>query len=451
MKIFEPLVLKFEDGNWARNPEFGLIDTILETHPELIRILKDDITQGQAEKQFGRKDTPSVEQIVRAAIYKEMKGLDYRELEFAQEDSRICEKFVKIERDRPYSFQVYQKYISRIKAVGLEKLMVEINKIAIQEGYEDMEQFRVDSTVVETNIHYPTNNSLVWDCVKESQRLLKHLKEEISGVDIEDYRKRAKKTYFKINVNRNAEERVLLFEKQLKLFVECINQVSNIVKKKSVLGNGGLKAAAIIEELKNLLPLMKKVYEMTERREIKGEKVPVTDKLFSIYELHTDIIVKGSREARFGHKVNPGSGKSNMILTCEIERGNPKDSELFQGAIDKVTADYGITPKSVVTDGGYGSLENQEYAKEKKITNIVFNKIVGSLKNICENEGLEKKLKKWRSGIEAVISNLKRGFNIARCVWKGFEHYRQKIYWSVIAYNFRVMTGAALAAIKLTL
>ncbi|MDR0556905.1 MAG: transposase [Treponema sp.] len=151
-------------------------------------------------------------------------------------------------------------------------------------------------------------------------------------------------------------------------------------------------------------------------------------------------------EAKFGHKVTLGTGKSNMILTCEIEKGNPKDSGLFQGALDKVTSDYGITPKSVVTDGGYGSLENQKHAIEKKITNRVFNKIFGTLKNICENERVEKKLKKWRSGIEGVISNLKR--NIAKCVWKGLEHYRQKIYWSVIAYNFRVLTGAVLTGFK---
>jgi IS5 family transposase len=446
MKIFEPLILKFEDANWSKNPEFGLIDTILETHPELIRMLKDDITLGEGEKQFGRKDTPSVEQIVRAAIYKEMKNLDYRELEFAQEDSRICEKFVKIDRERPYSFQVYQKYISRIRAESLEKLMVAINKIAIEEGYEDIEQFRQDSTVVETNIHYPTNNSLVWDCIKESHRLLTGLKEELSSFEFENYKTKAKKTYFRINVSRNGDERTKLFQKQLKLFTGCINQVSNTVKKNSARPDGGLKARGILASLSELVPLMGKVYQMTERREVKGEKVPVTDKLFSIYELHTDIIVKGGREVQFGHKVNIGTGKSNMILACEIETGNPKDSELFEGTIDKVIKDYGITPGSVVTDGGYASLKNQRYAEGKKITNIVFNKIVGSLKNIGESEKIEKKLKKWRSGIEAVISNLKRGFKLFRCVWKGFEHYRQKVFWSVIAYNFRVMTRAALAA-----
>jgi IS5 family transposase len=148
---------------------------------------------------------------VRAAIYKEMKKLDCRELEFAQEDSRICENFVKIDPQRPHSFQMYHN-ISRIKAETLEKVMIKINKIAIEEGYENVERFRQDSTVVETNIHYPTNNSLVWDCVKESRRLLKQLHEETGAMEFEDYRKRAEKTYVNIKVTRDGEERVKLFQ-----------------------------------------------------------------------------------------------------------------------------------------------------------------------------------------------------------------------------------------------
>jgi transposase, IS5 family len=80
MKLFEPLMLKFEDGNWAGDPELGLMDTILEQNPKLIKMLENDITQGKPCSTFGRQDTPSVEQIVRAAIYKEIKGLDYRGL-----------------------------------------------------------------------------------------------------------------------------------------------------------------------------------------------------------------------------------------------------------------------------------------------------------------------------------------------------------------------------------
>src|SRR5215510_11831581 len=236
MKIFEPLILKFEDGKWGSDPELGLMDTILEQNPKLIKMLEKDITQGQSDSTFGRQDSPSVEQIVRATIYKEMKHLTYRELEYAQEDSRICEQFVKINPDNPYSFQVWQKYISRISEDSLERFMDELNKIAIAEGMEDVQQFRQDTTVIETDIHYPTNNSLVWDCIKESERLLKHLQEEIEGFSFEEYKGKAKKVYFKINVEKNEEKRVKLFEKQLKTFAECINQVSDVVKKKFAYG-----------------------------------------------------------------------------------------------------------------------------------------------------------------------------------------------------------------------
>ena len=448
MKIFEPLVLKFEDGNWANDPELGLMDTILEQNPGLIKMLESDITQGKPSSAFGRQDTPSVEQIIRAAIYKEMKNLDYRSLEYAQEDSKICEKFVKIDTCRPYSFLVWQKYISRISEEKLEKLMVELNRVAIAEGLEDVQSLRQDTTVIETNIHYPTNNSLVWDCIKESERLLVHLKEETEGISFEEYKKEAKQTYFKINVEKDAEKRVKLFQKQLKVFMECINQVSNTVKKKSK-HEVTAKAIGCMAALESLLPVMEKVYRMTVRKEIHKESVPVEEKIFSIYERHTDIIVKGQRDVQFGHKVNLGCGKSNLVLTCEILKGNPKDSGLYQGTIEKVKRHYGKTPESSTADGGFASMENIEYSKKEGIANIVFNKIRGCMQNIADNKWIENKLKRWRSGMEAIISNLKRGFHISRCAWKGVAHYGQKVFWSIIGYNLRVMTAGLLAGMTL--
>ena len=442
MKLFESLRLKFEQANWSRNPEFGLLDTILDAHPELIEIAAPDVLRGSRQSEFGRQDMPSVEQIVRAAIYKEIKGLDYRELEFAQGDSRICEQFVKLDNRRPFSFQLFQKYISKISEDSLQKMLVALNKIAIAEGLEDISKLRQDSTVVETNIHYPTNNSLVWDCIKDSHRLLSQLAEEVNGLDYRDYTKGAKRTFFKINNTKSGDKRADLFKKQLMTFTKCINQVSNAVKKKPCYS---LRAIGIIVSLERLQPLMGQVYSMTERREVKGETVPNDQKLFSIYELHTDIIVKGAREVQFGHKVNLTSGKSNLILSCEIIKGNPSDTSLFQPTIEKIVSDYGSVPRDSATDGGYASKANADYAQSIGITNIVFNKIVGSLKNIVSSKSIETRLKKWRSGMEAVISNFKRGYNIRRCNWKGEAHFAQKVLWSAIAYNVRVMTAAVLA------
>jgi transposase, IS5 family len=116
--------------------------------------------------------------------------------------------------------------------------------------------------------------------------------------------------------------------------------------------------------------------------------------------------------------------------------------------MDRVIKNYERIPRDSATDGGYASLSNLEYAEKKGIVNIVFNKVRGSMQNICSSTHIETLLKKRLSGIEAVISNLKRGFNLIVCNWKGWEHFQAKVLWSVIAYNFRVMTALVLQRLQ---
>jgi IS5 family transposase len=160
-KILNGLKLKFDNANWALDPELALIDTVLEQHPELYEIVKEDIKTIGKDSEAGRQDSPTLEQIVRATLYKEMKKLNYRELEYAQYDSRVCSTFIKLDGRKPISFEAYYKYISQIKGETLKKFMIEINRIMIKEAaVEDCKSLRTDSTVVETDIHYPTNNEL---------------------------------------------------------------------------------------------------------------------------------------------------------------------------------------------------------------------------------------------------------------------------------------------------
>jgi len=151
---------------------------------------------------------------------------------------------------------------------------------------------------------------------------------------------------------------------------------------------------------------------------------------------------------QFGHKINLTTGKSNLVLSCEVLRGNPADSKLYKNTLDKIIADYKMVPRDCVTDGGYASLDNLEHAKREGIINIVFNKIEGSLKSVASSLNMETRLKKWRSGIEANISNIKRGFGLFRSNWKGQAQFESKVMWSVIGYNIRIMTAAVLSRLK---
>lgn len=449
MKLLNDLKLQFEKELWALNPELAVVDTILNKHPEIVEEVKQEVTGGQESSTLGRQDMPTVEQIVRAAIYKEIKNLTYRELEYQQHDSRLCAVFIKLDDRKAFSFKVFQKYISLISGETLNKMLVAINKIAIGEGMEDGRSIRTDSTVVETNIHYPTNNSLIWDCMKTIDRLLKKLKD--SGVEIKarSYKKQAKKNHYKINNTKSKDKRKEEFKKQLKLLRSSINQAERaltVALPQRI--EGWIKAEAAIKALRGLLKKAKQVYDISWRHEILGESVPNEKKIFSIYEEHTDIIVKGKREVEFGHKLNLATGRSNLILDCKVLDGNPADTTLYNDVLDRIETNYGIVPRDMVTDGGYASKENARMAQEKGIINIVFNKITGSLKNIVRSTNIETRLKKWRSGIEAVISNLKRGFELFRCEWRTRGRFDAKVHWNVIVYNIRVMTGALLAKMQ---
>ena len=139
-----------------------------------------------------------------------------------------------------------------------------------------------------------------------------------------------------------------------------------------------------------------------------------------------------------------------MSLQCQVCDGET-DGELFEPTLEDVIATYHRIPRDVATDGAYASAHNQQVAQDLGITNIVFNKVVGSLTNIVSSLNMETRLKKWRSGIEAVMSNVKRGYDLRRCSWKGDSHFEAKVFWSVIAYNLRVMSALLLHKMSLSL
>lgn len=443
--------LDFEQPIWENDPELYVINRILENNPDIILLAANCFPKAHDERHIsvGRSGM-TLEQIVRCAIYKTHKRLTWRELSEATEDSKRGRTFMKMEYGEYYSHQTLQENISQISPEVLMMIHIALCKHGIELGVDDGAKIRTDSTVIESNINYPTNASLLWDCIRVSSRLVKRTgKFLMTNVRLRSYAKVGKKILFKIVNTKGKEKRLPLFKKMLKYHNASINQVKTVVELLSLATCEDPKLEneriALLAALKELLPKMEQVGDVAYRKEILGEKIPVEDKLFSIFETHVDCIVKGQRDVAFGHKVNFTGGKSNMILDCIIERGNPADTDYYEKTINNLDVNYDIIPKSMASDGGYASTKNSDYARDKGIINVVFNKIRGKQQNIATSDKMETMLKKWRSGIEAVISNFKRGLKASLCTLKGWEAFQSFVLWGVITFNLRIIARAILA------
>ncbi len=192
--------------------------------------------------------------------------------------------------------------------------------------------------------------------------------------------------------------------------------------------------------------LGEQVINQTERRVIKGEKVPASEKIVSIFETHTDIIIKDRRDTYYGHKVCLTGGKSNLILDCVIVKGNPADTDLTEMMLDRQNDIYLRYPLKVAFDGGFASKENLAIAKAKDIKDVCFAKKRGlEEEDMCRSHYVYNRLRRFRAGIEAGISWLKRTFGFGRCNWKGFESFKKYVRATIVAANLLTIARKQMA------
>lgn len=182
------------------------------------------------------------------------------------------------------------------------------------------------------------------------------------------------------------------------------------------------------------------------RRVLLGEDVPAQEKVLSIFEPHTDILKKGQREIVYGHRVLFTGGKSNLILDSVTERGNPADAARFIPALDRQKEPYGHLPEQVATDAGFASKPNARKALARGVKDLVFvapqHK---SLRELIKETRAYKQLRKWRAGIEGIISAGKRAFGLDRCTWSGFQSFKAYVQLAVPAFNLQTLARHLLA------
>ena len=446
--------LQFYQSAPSLRQEWDMISAILDANPQASEWVWQDLVTGKDGKQkhhAGAKGM-SAEQVLRFAVVKMKEQLSYRALRNRVDDSIVLREFCRLGHENAPVFTALQTNIKRIRPATLEAINDLIIGYACSQKIEDGKRIRIDTTGVESNIHHPTDSHQLWDCVRVLCRTLQHVEADIARLRgcFHDHRRVAKKLFYRIHNTRGQEKKKPLYRKLIAAAVRCVaygrQALEELKQERCESFEEFLIAAAYGSELEHFLPLSEGVIEQSRRRVLLGEEVPAAKKILSIFEPHTDIIKKGQREIIYGHKVLLTGGKSNLILDCVIKRGNPADAAEFLPALERQIERQGQTPSKVATDAGFSSKANARQAIALGVKDLAF---VGpkhkTLPELIKETRAYKGLKKWRAGIEGIISACKRAFGLDRCDWSGFESFQAYVQLAVLAFNLQTLARHMLA------
>jgi len=437
----------------ARAAELATMSDLLDVLPQAVALVHEDLCcRGirRVDPEKGRNGMAS-EQVLRVAILKQQTGFSYDALAFALADSNTYRAFCRLGFDRkPPTRTVLQKNIKRVKAETWEAIDKMVIRKAHALGIEKGERIRTDSTVVESNIHHPTDSTLLGDCVRVFTRLMKRAK-KVFGLRFSNHQLRAKRRVLAISNAKAMNARIPLYRDLLVVTENTLSDAQSIAQQldkiESRTPEETVVAQSIAAEIRHFIPLAHQVLSQAERRVLRGESVPVNEKVVSIFEPHTDIILKGARDVEYGHKICLTTGATALVTDIVVEQGNPADSTMAARSIERHKKLFGAPPKQASFDGGFATRQNLSSIKALGVTDVAFHKRCGiEIEDMASSPQLYKKMRSFRAGIEGTISFLKRVFGLGRCSWRGFDSFRAYVHSSVLACNLLVAARHILAA-----
>ncbi|MCX5905876.1 MAG: ISNCY family transposase [Deltaproteobacteria bacterium] len=428
------------------------ISEIIEANPQVVETVFQDLS-GSCLLDTGRNGM-TAEQILRCAILKQYRNLTYEELAFHLQDSQSFRAFAKMKMGQYPGSSTLQENIKEISAKSWEAIHLAIVGYAEAQGIERGRVTRMDSTVVETHVHFPTDSSLLQDGIRIITRWLGEGKslQPMPGYSFSDHTRRAKKWVMTIMNTRKEAIREKAYRDLLGLAGRvqgyALGAIPILYGFVSEDAQECLQAYALAEKLERAVSLLDRVMDQAKRRVLQGEQVPSSEKVVSFFECHTDIIVKDRRDTFYGHKIFLTGGQTGLILDCVVERGNPADTALFPVLVERQERLYGRPPRQVAADGGFASQENLACGKGRGIQDVAFAKKRGlSVLEMVKSQWVYEKLRNFRAGIEASISWLKRSFGLGFCTWRGWAGFKQYLWSEIVSYNLLILSRLKMAAV----
>jgi len=455
---FQPSNLQITNAYYAK---YEAISAILKKNPVIINAIHNDLRQALEDEAVqdgrGAKFKFTSDTILRLVLCQIIEGCSLRQIIVRVDDSHYLRHFVRVYNGPMIDFTAFCKLKNHIRPKTWKTVNALLAKAAVEEQWIEGDQLRLDTTAVETNTHWPTDSSLLWDAYRTLARYIEQIR-EIDPFLVGDRRlllSKAKRLQQKIA--RKASKNPRSVEAVKRLYIKLFRLVENILQWSDKIAEllarkiAQQRYAPVVREmmescLKELVHyqgLGERVLDQARRRIINKETVPNAEKIFSIFEPHTELLKRGKagKPIEFGHMIQIQQVEGKFITDYEVFETKPVEYELVEPALEHHKALFGEYPDTVAADKGYYERMEQIDRLSEIVELVAISKKGNRTEEQTQRETdpAFRHAQRFRAGVEGTISFLKRVLGLFRCYNKGWQHYVATVGATVLAHNLLIL------------
>jgi transposase, IS5 family len=401
----------------------------------------------------GRHSTPG-EAILRLLVVKHLYNWSYRQTEGAVADSLVLRWFRRIYFQGVPDFSTLRRWAQAIRPETRHALNDRVVELARQAKVTTRRKLRIDGTVVQTTIHYPTDSGPMADGVRVLTRIIQRSKpmvqDQLTGVR-DAFRSRLRTMRHGLHTlhrlrrpvgEDKAEERKTVYETLLAATAATITQAERVREAlHQIDGEGKAQAERLSVQIDHVRPLIQQVIEQTRRRLMEGKKVRSKEKAVSLFEPHTRIIPrhKGGAEVEFGRMVVIDEVEGGIVTRFAVLEVKTAEQGQLAPALDHHRGIFGQAPHVVTGDRGVHAPENERIARDAGVKHLIIPRsgVVKEDDRATERSRSWRRRYRWRAGIEGRLSSLRRDYRLRRCPDHREDGFIRHLGWGVIASNLR--------------
>ena len=424
---------------------YRAISQVLDANGEILSAVHKDLQELSEGDSTGREGDYTSENILRALIVQHLEGLPFREAVIRIGSEPFLQDFLRMRKRPVMDYSFLNKCFLAIRPQTWKRVNELLGRYGVTQEAVSTRVIRTDTTVVESNIHYPTDASLLWDTWRVASRLLIRAREVApESVPHRFHDRKIKRLYLYVTryMPSKSESRQRKVKAVFRTLIERTGWIVAIAGefcgRAASHGNDALTALAL--ELKAYLPAMKTVVDTSRRAQVEGETVPASARVFSLFEQHTELIKRGRREkpVEFGHKVLLCESAEKFITDYEVYAKQQADCELTESVIQRHEKLFGARPEVLAADTGFCPAKAKFEELAQRVATLAIPRRM--------QDFVDKMLAHWqafRAGIEGTISGLKRAFRLIRCFFRGFRSFEAAVGLGVFCHNLIVLADYA--------